>query len=145
MKHSKTVTLSLLATSLAISLAACQPGSLGGEEDVVLDNETKKVSYAMGVDIGNSLAQFDTEVDQAALNKGIQDSLAGGEKLLTDEELVQVMNDFSQRLREEKQQEQQAQLQANSAASSEFLEANKQKEGVQVTDSGLQYLSLIHI
>lgn len=132
------------ASVCVIAISACQPGgsSLGGQDKTSLDNEAEKISYAMGMDIGNSLKQFDADIDMAALNQGIKDTLGDAERLLTDEEVRQVMTDFSAKIQARKQKEQQEQLAANGAASSKFLDANKGVEGVQVTESGLQYIVL---
>lgn len=117
--------LLFLSTSLAMANASAE---------VSLDTEQKKFSYTVGIQIGNNLKQGD-EIDLDALNAAIKDAYQGNDYQLTVEEMQQVMGRY-----QEKQFAQRIEQSTdNKKEGDAFLEANKAKEGVSVTDSGLQY------
>lgn len=99
-----------------------------------------KASYAMGVNIGNNIAnQLPTEdLDMGEVVAGIQDAISGDVKL-SEPEIVQALQAFSA--------QQQAKEQARGAAAASegeaYLKDNAQREEVTVTESGLQYEALI--
>ncbi len=106
--------------------------------EVVLDSENKKFSYAVGNKIGEQLAQQfvgQPDIDIEALLEALSLTVRGSEIQMTEEEVIAII-----------QEKQQQQLEAAEATSLEklesgaaFLEQNMAKEGVVVTDSGLQY------
>jgi FKBP-type peptidyl-prolyl cis-trans isomerase FklB len=89
-------------------------------------------SYALGVDIGRSLKNGGIEVELAEVVKGLTDALTGKKARLTDEQLTaalqQVQRDAETRAITKWKKE-----------NEDFLVANKEKEGVKTTKSGLQY------
>ena len=105
------------------------------QEPVKLENETQKISYTIGVQTGQGLKAGGIEIDVDTFVRGIQDVLAGREPVLSPEEMRQVMMDLQQRMMA-KMQEQSAKNLADGEA---FLEENKNKPGVKVLPSGLQY------
>ncbi len=106
----------------------------GASAEVTLDTEQKKFSYTVGIQIGSNLKQGD-EIDLDALNAAIKDAYTGNKYQLTVEEMQAVMGKY-----QEKQFAQRIEQSTdNKKAGDAFLEANKAKEGVSVTDSGLQY------
>lgn len=109
-------------------------------------DDKEKVSYAIGLQIGESLKMLEGKIDVNVLKRGLDDKFNGKTPLLGAEETEKIMQDFSAKMREEqmaKQQEQMAkqkeQGEANQKAGEAFLAANKAKAGVKVTESGLQY------
>lgn len=116
-----------LATSLmALSVAACA---------AKLDTQKKKVSYAIGQQIGETIKQQGLEVDLDVLKKSIQDVLAGKKSELSMDDMRAAMM--------QAQQDSQAKMakmgEENLKKGQDFLEANKKKEGFQTTETGLQY------
>lgn len=106
-----------------------------------LGKEDDKISYAIGTQIGGSLkgVSGDIELNQTALSEGIADVLADKDLQLSNEEMTTVMEAFAQK-RIEKQQEQLAKFaEDNKKEAEKLLADNKAKDGVKVTDSGLQY------
>ena len=106
-------------------------------QSVELDSDGKKQAYAIGTMLGGQmLEQFsqDNNLDMSALAAGLADAVNGQSQLTLPEaeELVKVY-----------QQNAQAQLQAEGDAlrqqGEQYLEANRAKEGVIETESGLQY------
>jgi FKBP-type peptidyl-prolyl cis-trans isomerase FklB len=109
------------------------------EEKLALKNQKDKVSYSIGLNIGRNLAndlkKQSIDIDPNILTKGIQDALAGGKPLLTDQEIQETMVAF--------QKEMMAKWEEigkkNKAEGEAFLAENKKKEGVKTLPSGLQY------
>ena len=99
---------------------------------LTLKTEKDKVSYAVGMSVGRRLKQDDLDVDPAIVLRAMKDALAGNKPLLTDPEAQTAITTM--------QAEKRAALgAANKTAGEAFLAANKPKEGVVTTASGLQY------
>ncbi len=104
-----------------------------------LNTLMEKASYGIGLDIGRSLKRSGLEVNQQLLISGIQDALGDKQPRLTDEEFQATMMQLQQQMMAKAQAEQAAAAEKAAKAGAEFLAANAKKEGVKVTDSGLQY------
>lgn len=92
-----------------------------------------RISYSLGTLMaGNVKAQGADSLDIDALNKGIQDALSGQQLLIEQNEAMGLVQNYMQMA---------AQRKAAKAkeAGMVYLEANKTKEGVITTASGLQY------
>jgi len=109
------------------------------ERKTEIKTQGEKISYALGLDIGGSLSELHTELDIATLIQAIQDTLTGGDVLLTGKEIAAVMQEFSKQMEAKQKQEARAQQGKNLTEGEMFMEENKNKEGVQTTTSGLQY------
>lgn len=124
MKHS------LLAAAVALSVAA--PHSLAQSvTEAQLKDEKNKVSYAIGLNMGRSLAQVKDDVDLKMVTQGIQDAVAG-KAALTDDQIVETLNAFSASITTRI-------ATRNKENGQKFLAENKGKAGVKTTASGLQY------
>lgn len=104
-----------------------------------MDTNREKASYAIGLNMGRNFATQDVDVDADLLIRGLRDGLAEAEPALPDEELQAAMQAFQQEVMAAQQALREEQAAANIEEAQQFLEENKQKEGVQVTESGLQY------
>lgn len=132
MKYFFSNTLSIMLCFFALSCAS-------ETEKKELQTETEKVSYALGLDIGASLKQLDSEIDLASLYQGIKDTLTSAQPLMSKEEHKETMQRFAVQRQEKFQQEMQEKAKTNIKEADEFLEENKQQEDVMTTESGLQY------
>jgi FKBP-type peptidyl-prolyl cis-trans isomerase len=134
--------LVVLAILLPLTLAsvACAQEPAASQPTGELATMTDKVSYAIGLNLGKGLKQQEVEVDLDVLLRGIKDALAEGQPAMTDEEIQQTMLEFQQDLARRAQERRAAQAEKNQAEGETFLAQNKGKEGVQVTESGLQYM-----
>jgi FKBP-type peptidyl-prolyl cis-trans isomerase FklB len=95
--------------------------------------ELEKISYALGLNVGSSLAQRGfCEIDAQAASLGLEHSIKGGDLLMSNEEAAQVLHEFMQQM-------QGAKFEANKHKSDAFMEGNKTKPGINITESGLQY------
>lgn len=102
-------------------------------------SQQQKVSYMLGMQIGRSLSQLDTEIDLDVFSDAVRDVLEGRETKLSESEAKTVRQAFMQQRREQQQAKRREQAQKNKTAGDAFLAENKQREGITVTDSGLQY------
>ncbi|MES1926485.1 FKBP-type peptidyl-prolyl cis-trans isomerase [Salinisphaera sp. T31B1] len=102
-------------------------------------NDQEKRSYALGMDIGNSLKELPVEIDMDSLTQGVRDVVDGGQTKLSQEELDGVMQSFVQDMEAAQKQKAEQQAQTNQEKGKKFLAENKSKDGVKTTDSGLQY------
>lgn len=104
-----------------------------------LETPEDRLSYTIGMDIGQSLSEQEMDLNMELLMAGMEAAYAGEETLLTQEEALAEREAFMQRRQAEMQEAMAEQAEANLAAGEAFLAENAQKDGVQVTDSGLQY------
>lgn len=148
----------LVLASLVLSLSACKPenkedtaktetdapAAAGDDAPIVpgiagLETGKKQVSYMIGQDMGKSLSVIKDEIDLEVLSQAIADQFAGKESKLTEEQALKVQETFTAAI----QAKQAAEAEAKAAKGKEegiaFLAANKDKPGVKVTASGLQY------
>ena len=104
-----------------------------------LQTEKDKFSYALGMNIGTNLHRQAVPVDPEILLRGLKDSLAGGQTLLTEEEARAAIMQVQGEIRKQQQEKLQAQGEANKKEGEAFLAANKTKQGVVTLPDGLQY------
>ncbi len=104
-----------------------------------LTTQKQKVSYAIGMNIGESMKKDSLDVDPEVLARGVKDALAGGKLQMTDEEAKAVMTDLRTQMMQKKQEETQRVSETNKQEGQQFLAANKSKDGVVTLPSGLQY------
>ena len=135
-------------TAPASTPAAKKPATAGAAKTTgtktaaaapALTTKKDKVSYAIGADLGNKLKQSQIDVDPAALNRGMKDVLTGGKPAMTDDEIRATLTDLTKELQEKQATLNKEKLEKNKKEGSDFLAANKSKEGVVTTASGLQY------
>ena len=104
-----------------------------------LNTEAQKLGYIIGMDIGASLKQQGSDIDIDALFEAIRTTYEGGEPALTPEQAATIREEFIAKRRGEAEAEMAAASGKNAAEGDKFLLENRVKEGVMVTDSGLQY------
>ena len=104
-----------------------------------LETEAQKLGYVFGMEIGGQLKQGGAEVDIDTLTAALKASYLGQELALTPEEATAIRNEYIAARRAEAEAAQQNLAATNASEGDKFLLENAQKEGVQVTDSGLQY------
>ncbi len=122
------------ALSTVWALTACGSG-IGTD----MGSFTDSSSYAMGLDIGNTLENMNADLDLPSLLKGLSDILEEKEPLLTPEQAADVLQLFAQRMQEKAVEDRTDALTRNSEEGAAFLAENGEKDGVMTTESGLQY------
>jgi FKBP-type peptidyl-prolyl cis-trans isomerase FklB len=119
------------------------------QDSSALKTKKEKISYALGMDLGNQFRRASIEVSPALFGQGLKDALSGGKTLLSEEQVRAVISAIQG---EQKRKEADGRkgsddddvelkmLGAYNAKTGEaFLAANKDKEGVVSLPSGLQY------
>jgi len=108
---------------------------VNAQENLVLKSQKDKMSYIIGMDIGNNLKTQSIDVEPNILAKGVKDALTGGKPLLTEQEIRETMTAFQNEMRVK----QEVVARKNKEQGDSFLAENKKKEGVKTLQSGLQY------
>ncbi len=125
----------ILAVSIATALIC---SSVQSQDQSSLDDDNKKFSYVIGYQIGQSvLAQIETvpNLDMTSFLEAISASLKGEDSVMSQQEMSDVMIAVQQQIQEETMQR----AQENAEKSRAYLDENKTKDGVIVTESGIQY------
>lgn len=101
--------------------------------------DMEKMSYALGMNVAGNITELPIELDFKQVLAAISDVSSGKKPALELDEYHKFMQSFQQKVQSAAREAAANAAQANVKAGKEFLEANKSKEGVQVTASGLQY------
>ena len=106
-------------------------------------SESQKFSYILGTQIGAFSKKSDLEVNIEMFANGLNDMTESGELAMSEAEI----NAFMVSLQKKEQAKTQIAMKAASAGNIKkgqtFLDANKEKDGIKVTASGLQYKVII--
>ncbi len=117
--------------------------SLATDQEKNAETELKsfadKISYVLGQEIGNSFKESPTEINLEIFMEGVKDSFKNRKSLIDPDEADQIKQEFSRQVQENRTQKTAALSEKNRQDADAFLAANKNKEGIVTTDSGLQY------
>jgi FKBP-type peptidyl-prolyl cis-trans isomerase len=102
-------------------------------------SDKERQSYAVGMNIGESLHRQPVDLDTNALMQGLKDSMSGGKMLLTEDEAKTALTELTQQVRAKQEEKVKQAADNNKKEGEAFLAANKTKPGVVTTPSGLQY------
>ena len=125
----------VLSLSGLIALSACQ--SQGGTPS--LDTEDQKASYGIGLQMGSQLGPAESHMDLDAFMAGVRDGMAGEAPALSQEEIQAALQTLNTTVQAEETERRTAAAETNATEGEAFLAENAAKEGVTVTESGLQY------
>ena len=104
-----------------------------------LADENARINYSVGYQVGGDFERQGVELDPEIVARGVADALTGAEPLMTPAEMNKELTALQQRVTAARKANAARAAAEQRAAGEAFLEENKSKEGVQVTDSGLQY------
>ena len=99
----------------------------------------EQVGYSFGYLMGRSNAESVKDLDLDAFMLGLKTAAQGGKSALTDEEMARVLTQHKKQSDAKQLIELKKKADANAKIGAEFLAANAKKQGVQTTQSGLQY------
>jgi FKBP-type peptidyl-prolyl cis-trans isomerase FklB len=120
--------VNLLIVSMALILSSCNNVNYKTPE-----TEMEKVSYSLGVNVATGVkAQGIESLDINAISKAINDVFEGNDLDISEEESMQVLQEYFRKLAKEKQ------VKVTEVGAS-YLVENGAREGVITTESGLQY------
>jgi len=140
------VTKFLMVAVVCTLMMSCEKGLYKGTK--TLENEIDSVSYAVGLNLTNSMrANFD-EMNEEAFVQAIKDGMDSLNFKIDPKKVQSIMNPYFQKKRQaqmQKREEQsiknaEANFADNKKAGVDFLAENKSKKGVKTTASGLQYM-----
>ena len=114
-------------------------GQVWAGEKKDLKDGAARLSYSIGASIGKNLKKDSADIDLDVLIQGMKAGLAGEQLLLSEKEIRQVMNDYQTQLRQHAMTNNQLALIENKKNGEAFLAENKNKKGVLVLQSGVQY------
>jgi FKBP-type peptidyl-prolyl cis-trans isomerase FklB len=104
-----------------------------------LTTDKGKLSYAIGWDIGEDIQRRGAEFDVETIIAAIRDSSAEKDPQVPAEEMVALLTELQQKVRQEQAEAFQKLADENQAAADEFLEKNLSKNGIVALPSGVQY------
>ncbi len=84
--------------AIPLLIAALCTGAAVAGEKVKLENETDKINYSVGYQIGGDFKRQGVELNAEAFVQGIQDALSGAEALLTQEEMRTVLMNLKKKI-----------------------------------------------
>ena len=131
-----------------VSLQACNQQSADTDTsaaaapaaaEVSLEGTQERLSYGIAFGLGQRMAQDGMPMDIEAFIAGFRDGATGQDGRMTQEEIASEMQAYQEEMVAEQQAAQAQMAEVNMAAATAFLEENKAREGVVVTESGLQY------
>lgn len=113
-----------------------------------LDTEIDSLSYAIGMDVARNVQTNVSEMDKDLFLQGFKSVLDSTDLLINKEDVQGILSAYFQKKQQLDREKQQADAIAKAeeefndvkVAGEKFLEENKTKEGVTVTESGLQYI-----
>lgn len=123
----------LVAGSLLLAGCKDKPAN------VKLESLESKVSYAIGMSVGDNIKQADFAIDVAAFQAGVADQLADGQLRMTEAEAQEAFAAFQAQQQVKQAAELAARAEQEQAKSAAFLAEYAQRDGVIKTDSGLLY------
>jgi FKBP-type peptidyl-prolyl cis-trans isomerase FklB len=126
------IVITILSIMLLIS---CGEKTLTKDD---LQTQEEKVSYAIGNDFGKNLKRQKIEVDPEIFLAGLKDA-NNDTSLYTQDELTAIIMEFQKQQKAKMEETNKVEGEENKKAGEEFLAANKEKDGVVTTESGLQY------
>ena len=134
-----TTTFCLLLASILL-FSGCNSNS-GTSGEVSLETNIDSVSYSMGYQMGTmSLKpQGMTDVKAEKLAAGINAALNDTTAQISQQKMQQIVRNYQMQAQQRARQQRMEKGKQNAQKGEEFLAQNKEKEGVQVTESGLQY------
>jgi FKBP-type peptidyl-prolyl cis-trans isomerase FklB len=129
-----------IATVISLALLA---SSVNAAEPLKLDNDTARINYSLGHQIGGDFKRQGVKMDAEAVIKGIEDALSGTEPMMSPQEMHatltelkrKVVADERTKLRKGRAETELLYL----AEGKKFMQENAAKPDVKTTASGLQY------
>jgi FKBP-type peptidyl-prolyl cis-trans isomerase FklB len=128
-----------IATLINIAVLLIPAGITSAGEKPKLNDETARINYSLGYQIGGDFKRQGVELNAEAVVKGMQDALSGSEPLMSQEEMNTMLVELKRKIIAEQQAKRRETELESVAAGKKYLEENAKKPGVMTTQSGLQY------
>ena len=118
----------ILATGLGFALL--QPAVRAAEDKVELKDQKAKISYSIGMNVGNNLKRSGYDVDVEVLSGAIRDVLTGKELKMTEPQAREALMAYSKEMNAKREEERAQKAEKNRKEGEAFLAENRKKEGV---------------
>ena len=136
-----------LAVMAIVAFSSCNTGGVTNKE---LKSEVDSVSYAIGLNMATQMRTSFSEVDEELFIQGFQNGLDSTNLKMEANKANSIIRSYmmKKQMAEREKQQKEALEKAEKEfadvkkAGEDFLAENKTKEGVQTTESGLQYIVL---
>lgn len=113
--------------------------ALFAQEDPMIKDETDRINYSLGYQIGGDFKRQGVQISPELLVKGIQDVLTDADPMMTPEEMNRTLVELKRKIVADQQAALKKEADDNLAGATGFLLENKTREGVVTLPSGLQY------
>jgi FKBP-type peptidyl-prolyl cis-trans isomerase FklB len=128
---------------LSIFLPALLLGVLGvpfaAAEPLNLEEETPRINYSLGYQIGGDFKRQGVEMDAEAVIQGIRDALSGAEPQMSQAEMTATLTQLKSKVvADQRKRNIKRELELIKEGEA-FMQENAGQEGVITTESGLQY------
>ena len=128
-----------LNTVLAVTVSLATAGVYAGEKNLDFEDETTRVNYSLGYQIGGDFKRQGVDMNAAAVVQGIKDALSEADPKMSTADMQATLVELKQKVT-------QAQRDARRKSELQILEdgeaymaAHAEEDGVVTTESGLQY------
>lgn len=129
--------MSLSVSAFAANATDAEQGGSAPSADTSVS--PKDFSYALGMNIANSLQQLDTKIDVDQLTQAIRDELGGKKTRLSKQEADKILQTTAQKMQAKKRAELKQQAAENLKKSKAFMAKAAKEPGVKTTSDGLVY------
>lgn len=130
----------LISIALVGAVAAATFSVVNVSAEPALDNQDQKVSYGMGLVLGERMKNDLPDLQMDQFLQGIQDGNEGGDAArMSREEIQAALQEYQQKLQKEQMAKVEEMAGENKKKGEEYLAKNAKRDGVKTTDSGLQY------
>ncbi|WP_110669434.1 FKBP-type peptidyl-prolyl cis-trans isomerase [Salinicola halophilus] len=131
-----------LVTAVALGSLVTLPLAALAQDSTDLDSDQAKLSYSLGATLGQGMAQDFEELDVDAFAAALRDVYDDNDLQMNKEAIAATLEQYQRQQQAELAAEQKELAEENRKASEDFLAENAKKDGVETTDSGLQYEEL---
>lgn len=141
-KKNSTIAVALCSALVVILTVSCNTGQQSDSDvpEANLETNIDSVSYGIGYMNGqNMLQQGMDDIEAEDFVAGLKQAMKEADPQIPQNEIQQLLQQYQIKAQQKAQQMKQEEAQKNLETGEEFLAENKNKEGVQVTESGLQY------
>lgn len=104
-----------------------------------METNREKVSYCIGLEAGRNIKGQFGDIDQDLLKKGFNDAVAERTPALKQEEIKQILQALQKQIQAQQKAFVEQMSAKNKQEGEEFLQENREQEGVVQLSSGLQY------
>ncbi len=134
-------TLLVAAVSAALITTGCNKpaAQAAAPSEVELTTIEQKVTYIVGYRMAKQAQQGEFALDKTVMGMAIQDVASEKEPRIAQEEQQKIMMEFQTQQEEKRTAEAKKVGEENLSKGKAFLDENAKKDGVKVTESGLQY------